>query len=73
MDSEPPIRRTSPRRIILSVFAIAGIALAYFVFMHTVCKPIPISRLRDFESVQSLEERAASGEPFEKRDGRWQV
>jgi hypothetical protein len=73
MDSEPQFRRTSPRRIILSVFAIAGVALVYFVVVHPECKPIPLSHLSAFESISSLEERAARGEPFEKRNGRWQV
>jgi hypothetical protein len=63
----------SPRFIIGSVFAIFGIAFVYFVAFHPECRPIPISQLAAFQSARSLEERAANGEPFEKRDGRWQI
>jgi hypothetical protein len=73
MNSSEVPRRPSPRNIILSVFLVAFCALVYFVLFHPVCQPIPLSRLPAFEAVRSLEERAASGEPFEKRDGRWQI
>lgn len=74
MNAEDPVRRTlSPRLVFAVVFGVAFVGVVYFVVFFPVCKPIPRAQLPAFESVSSLEERAASGEPFRKVNGRWSV
>ena len=50
-------------------FALAAMGIASLI--HPVCVPITSSELPAFESVRSLEERAAAGEPFCRLDGSW--
>jgi hypothetical protein len=50
---------------------LALLALLFGSLLMPVCVPIPKSSVASFESVVSLEERAASGEGFKKKNGRW--
>ena len=66
--SIPPPRWT-PARIFLCVLAATFALWLGFLFMP-VCEPLGDEAA--FQTVRSLEERAASGEPFEKKkNGRW--
>lgn len=47
------------------------IGLAITALLHPVCIPITEQQRPNFESVKTLQERAAGGEPFCKIDGRW--
>jgi hypothetical protein len=74
MKTEDPLRRSFSLRLVLGVaFGVAFVGVVYFALFFPVCEPIPRSELPVFESVSSLEERAASGEPFRKVNGRWNV
>ena len=52
--------------------AIAGVfAVAIVACLHPVCVPIPDGDIPAFETVMSLEQRAARGEPFRNFSGHW--
>ena len=74
MESDPsPFQknwRPNPRRWVIGVLLLLLTLLVGTMFMP-VCEPIPDRR--PFESVMSLEQRKARGEPFEKKNGRWHV
>jgi hypothetical protein len=53
----------------LGLLLCLGLLLVYV--MWPVCVPIPDSEVPNFETVRSLEERAAQGEPFEKKGAHW--
>ena len=63
--SGPPSKAL--RQVLGGVLLCLALALAYVLW--PVCVPLPDEA--SFETVRSLEERAASGEPFAKRGGRW--
>jgi hypothetical protein len=52
-----------------------GLVLCVGVFvlwlLSPVCVLIPDAELPAFETVRSLQERAAQGEPFENKQGHW--
>jgi hypothetical protein len=73
MPDEPSPRTLPSWLAVAFVFIVALGVAVYFLAFRADCQPIPISELPVFESSSTLEERAARGEPFEKRDGRWQV
>jgi hypothetical protein len=50
---------------------LAFAALVIGSLFSRVCVPIPDRELPAFESVMSMEERAAQGEPFEKKGNHW--
>ena len=56
-------------QVVGAVLLCLALSIAYLFW--PVCEPI--LDVEAFETVRSLEERAASGEPFEKKDGRWYV
>jgi hypothetical protein len=49
----------------------AAIVLGVIWLSTPLCVPILDAELPAFETVLSLKERAARGEPFEKKDGHW--
>lgn len=55
------------RQVLGGVLLCLALSIAYLLW--PVCQPIPDEAA--FETVHSLEERAASGDPFEKKGGRW--
>jgi len=55
------------RQIIGGVLLCIAVSIVYLFW--PVCQPI--GDVPAFEGVRSLEERAARGEPFEKKDGIW--
>jgi hypothetical protein len=56
------------RRVLCSTVSFVTLTVA--ASAHSVCDPIPDTRLRAFESVVPLEERARH-EPFYKFEGHW--
>lgn len=51
---------------------IMAVMLYFVVFLaRPVCDEIPLSSQSNFETIQTLEERARHGEPFRRLDGRW--
>jgi hypothetical protein len=63
-----PISRWTPRRIFVGVL-LTMLALWIGSWFLPVCQTLGDER--PFETEMSLEERAARGEPFEKRHGHW--
>jgi hypothetical protein len=72
MDLEPTLKRRD-RTVKAIAYALLFTLLALIVgYMSTpVCTRIPKADVRAFETVKTLEERAASGEPFRKKKGHW--
>jgi hypothetical protein len=56
------------RAILATIAAIVFLSVAVF---HPVSDRIPDDAVTKFETVASLEERAARGEPFRRMDGHW--
>jgi hypothetical protein len=54
-------------QVLVGVLLCLALSLVYLLW--PVCVPLPDEA--SFETVRSLEERAAGGEPFAKKDGRW--
>ena len=61
----------APRGLRILVLAVALVSSCGAALLHPVCDPIHDDEVPAFESVQSLEERAAHGEPFCELDGHW--
>jgi hypothetical protein len=72
MPAQAPARVSSMRpRIQVALGLALCIGLFVLWVLSPVCVPIPDDDLLLFEESHSLEERAARGEPFEQKDGRW--
>jgi hypothetical protein len=56
---------------LIASVAVAFVALAVGSLFMPVCDPIPDRDLPAFETVMSLERRAAQGEPFKKKGDHW--
>ena len=56
-------------RVLVGVVAAA--VFGWVVVLHPVSDLIPDSEVPKFETVVSLQERAARGEPFRRMDGHW--
>ncbi|HEY3496710.1 MAG TPA: hypothetical protein VGK73_18550 [Polyangiaceae bacterium] len=70
----PSLKAFRPRRkvgrIVVGVLLALAAALVGSLFMP-VCVRIPDEQVPAFESVSPLSERAARGEPFEKKGKHW--
>ncbi len=65
--SSSRIRPTT--QIALGLLLCVGLLVLYV--LSPVCVPIYDADEPSFETVRSLEERAARGEPFEQKEGKW--
>jgi hypothetical protein len=63
------VRASGGLRVALLVLSLIGVFGAGL--LHPVCVPISEQERPTFESVRTLEQRAAEGEPFCRLEGRW--
>ena len=75
MTKRPELEPRRPRRVtrILGWAFVALLALGIGWLLMPICKQIPDTELPAFESHMSLEQRAARGEPFEKKADHWYI
>jgi hypothetical protein len=69
-DIDPRLKGRNAKPLVYGVL-LALLALLVGSLFMPVCEAIPRADVPRFEAVMTLEERAARGEGFQKKNGRW--
>ena len=73
VDSSTFQRGQPSRKLVAIIIAVLMFGALLATLLVPICEPIPLDILPRFETQRTLEERAAAGEPFARRNGRWCV